>query len=59
MPRYKQTFDEWKTMVDSLIAAKVGLTSDDLPDWDYYSAWQDGVRPSVAAARAIRADKGF
>ena len=55
----KMTFEQWKRIVDSVISSKVGLSSDDLPDWSYYDAYTSGVSPSVAASRAIRNAKDY
>lgn len=49
------TFEEWKHAVDLAIQRKCGLSADDMPEWDYWSAYDDGVSPSKAAAMAIRA----
>ena len=57
--REDMTFQEWKKKVDASIEKKCGLDSDGLPDWDYYTAWQEGVTPSSAATQAIRAAREF
>jgi hypothetical protein len=56
----KLTFDAWKAMVDKAIADKTGgFTGDDLPNWDYWTAWDSGVSATTAAARVIRAARGY
>lgn len=55
----KQTFEQWKAAVNKWIAARVGLSADDLPDWDYYGHWVDGTTPRNAAAAVIRAAKEY
>jgi hypothetical protein len=51
----RKLFNQWKAKVDAILSKKLGgLTSDDLPDIDYWSLWQDRVSPSSAAAQAIR-----
>ena len=52
-------FETWKKQVDQIIVATLGLSSDDLPDWDYQSAYNHNVSPKDAARRAIRAAKNF
>ncbi len=45
----KLTFDQWKQEVDAWISRIMGLTSDDLPDWDYWKAWDSGMSARAAA----------
>lgn len=47
------SFDQWKKKVDDRMEQLCGFTSDDLPDWDYYSAWQDGLGWGTAAKQAL------
>ena len=42
-------------LVDKMIAAAVGVSSNDLPDCCYRDWYDDGVNPFHAAARAIKA----
>ena len=53
----KQTFEEWYAEVDQWVVRKCGLSRDDLPDWNYRDAYEDGVQAHHAAAKAIRAAK--
>jgi hypothetical protein len=55
----KIPFDQWKRAVDVAIFRRVGLTANDLPDWDYYSAYLRGITPDAAGARAIRIARSF
>jgi hypothetical protein len=49
-------FNEWMRKVDEAIATKLcGMIAADLPDCPYRDWFDDGVKPSTAAARAIRA----
>lgn len=48
-------FDEWKKRVDVAIIAICGLGADDLPDYDYYNAFEAGKDPAAVAKAAIRA----
>lgn len=50
----KSTFTSWKIEVDAALVAKCGLESSDLADCPYRDWYEDGVRPSAAATRAIR-----
>jgi hypothetical protein len=54
--RMKMTFEKYMAEVDWWIGIyAAGLTIRDLPDWDYATAYEDGVWPRNAAARAIKA----
>lgn len=56
----KRSFDDWLKIVDYVIRRRTdGLTRNDLPDWCYRDAYDDGVQPAVAAARAIKAAKKY
>ncbi len=55
----KFTFEQWKEQVNRVLEARLGLSADDLPDWDYRSAYDDGILPTVAATRAMRAAEDF
>jgi Family of unknown function (DUF5419) len=59
-PAAKAGFDKWMAKVDAYIANKFGgIDSNDLPDWNYEDAFEDGASPSAAAKAAIRAAKDF
>jgi hypothetical protein len=50
-----QTFEQWKARVDKAIAKRLlGMTSEELPDWDYRRAYDEGMRPVGAASHAIK-----
>lgn len=53
------TFDEWMKQVDSEIEKHFGLSSDDLPDWTYADAFEDGMKPEDAAQEAMSAAMEF
>lgn len=53
----RDSFYQWKNKVDAIVMAKVGLGVDDLPDWDFATAYDAGVSPRVAANRCIAACK--
>jgi len=47
-------FDEWMGKVNAALLAKYGVTSDDLPDVDYWKWWNRGDDVKIAANRAAR-----
>lgn len=53
------TFDAWMTRVNAAIDKLCGCDSDDLPDYDYYNAYEDMLSPSQAARKAIRNAGGY
>jgi len=50
----KIPFSQWMRDVDKAISLLVGLISDDLPDWCYRDAYDEGLSAKVAARKAIR-----
>jgi len=50
----KQSFEEWKRKVDVSLEVVCGLGCDDLPDWNYWDAWSDGMSPGVAVKEVLR-----
>lgn len=53
----KLNFEDWKQEVAKLMFHRLGLHPDDLPDWTYRAAWEDGMSPRTACAKAIKAAK--
>ena len=51
------TFAEWMNQVNSVVLKKTGLFADDLPDYCYRDAYDDGESPGRTARAAIRAAK--
>jgi hypothetical protein len=47
-------FDLWMLKVDSWLECKCGMTSESLPDIDYYTRWADGESPRITAIAAIK-----
>ena len=47
------TFRQWKNRVNAQVAKTCGLGCDDLPDWDYWSAYDSGMIPSEAAREVL------
>ncbi len=54
-----EKFNVWMAKVDALIAKSTGVGADDIPDYCYRDAFDDGASPSSAAKAAIRAAKEF
>lgn len=52
-------FDAWMAKVNAAVVKKCGLSADDLPDWGYFDAFEDGFSPAAAANAAIKAAKEF
>lgn len=50
-------FPAWMAAVNAAVIEKCGLCAADLPDWPYMPAWERGVSPKSAAAKAVKAAK--
>ena len=58
MPKYT-SFDEWMRAVNAAVQRKTGgLSADDLSDYCYADAYEEGIPPSTVAGLAIRAAGG-
>lgn len=55
MQRKFHCFDDFMRAVNIWLARHHGLHSDDLPDFLYADAWEDGKSPEATAKRAMRA----
>jgi hypothetical protein len=53
------TFDAWMRAVDEALIRKVGVSSNDLPDWTYRDAYEDGLTADEAAGAALDAAHGY
>lgn len=49
----KTKFEAWMERVDAAIESWYGLSSDDLPDVEYYDMFEDGWTPGDAAQYAL------
>ena len=49
------SFEAWKYVVNTHIQRLAGLDADDLPDFGYRDAYDDGATPLATAKRAIKA----
>ena len=54
----KRSFMLWLSDVDAELVRRSGLGVDDLPDWLYRDAYDDGAYP-VDVARDVLADNDF
>lgn len=55
----KKTFEEWKSIVDSILLEKVSMTSEELPDMPYRRWYDEGKTPAMAARGAIALAKTY
>lgn len=53
MPQTASSFDTWMAAVNAAIQRLAYLDADDLPDFDYRSAYEDDATPAQAARAAI------
>tara|TARA_B100000424_G_C22934576_1_gene497256 strand:+ start:829 stop:1218 length:390 start_codon:yes stop_codon:yes gene_type:complete len=47
------TFDEWKREVDNIVLKKIGLHCNDIPDYDYWKAWDENKCTEFIANKVI------
>lgn len=52
------TFAEWLRKIDAILASRLGMTHEDLPDCCYRDWYDDGISPSRAAGLAITNSMG-
>jgi hypothetical protein len=55
----KATFEQWKRMVDVFLMKRIGMESDDLPDYDYRRDYDVNTPALTTAKRAARAASEF
>lgn len=53
-----EAFVAWRNKLDLIIQNRTGMTTDDLPDWDFGGSFEAGESPSSAATEFL-ADIGF
>lgn len=51
-------FADYMTKVDGFLLRRVGMSSIDLPDFEYWAAWDDDETPAHTARRAL-ANAGY
>lgn len=49
----EKTFEQWMEEVNVALVSMCGMGSEDLPDWNYWDAWDDGISPKSAAADVL------
>ena len=54
MGKHQLNWVQWKGAVNAAVVRKIGVSADDLPDWNYRDAFEKGMAPSKAAAAVIR-----
>ena len=47
------TFKQWKLLVDDSLESLCRMSSDDLPDWHYYTDYDNGLSPHESAKAAL------
>lgn len=47
-------FEAWKAKVNEIIESEIFVGCDDLEDWDYRLAFEDGMSPEEAADEVLR-----
>lgn len=52
-PAQTQSFDDWMKSLDKVVIRSTGMSYQDLPDWDFRTAFDDGISPEVAAQGVI------
>jgi len=55
----RKPYDQWKAEIDHFLFALCGLCADDLPDYAYRDAYDDGKSPQATARAAYRAAQEF
>jgi len=55
----KQSFDAFMLQVDIEVEKLCGFGYDDLPDYDFSSAYEDGYSPAQTAKHVIKNAGGF
>lgn len=50
----KLSFENWMREVNAEISRRTSMVSDDLPDWRYRDAYDEGMTAKRAAAKAIQ-----
>ena len=52
-------FDEWQRIVELYLVEKCGMGIEDLPDYDYWEAWDNGENPKNVAEQVIENARRF
>ncbi len=55
----KITFEKWMVFVDKAVEKKTGLSTMDLPDFDFCGAYECGASPNATASAVIKNAKTY
>ena len=55
----KMTFEDWQREVNNALMRMCGMAIDDLPDYDYWCAWEAGDEPEETAKQVIENAHGY
>jgi hypothetical protein len=47
------SFEQWMNAVDDALVSRIGLSSDDLEDQNYFDMYEDGYSPKTAAKEVL------
>lgn len=53
------TFEKWMSEVDDVVRGYCGLSHDDLPDWQWRTAFDDGLLPEEAVLMCLQEEGLF
>lgn len=54
-----RAFERFEKAVNTQLLKEFGVVADDLPDYDYFRAFQQKLSPILTARRAYRAAKNY
>jgi hypothetical protein len=59
MTKREADFDTWKRLVDRACVNRCGMDTEMLPDWDFRTAYDNGMSAVDAARRVITNAKNY
>lgn len=59
MAKLAITFEQWKERVNQYVIGMSGCDVDDLPDWDFRTAYDNGMGCERAAKAILRAAREY
>lgn len=51
-----EAFADWKAKVNEIVESEIFIGCDDLEDWGYMEAFEEGISPEEAAEEVLRAN---
>ena len=54
----QEKYDRWMKRVDTICWSRLGMSYQDMPDWNWRDAFEDGATPSEAV-RDFMEDEGY